>query len=132
MASKFPKHQSDVLFCFAVEEEAKFFEPRPFEMLITGMGRKNAADSIRRALPIVQPKLVVTSGFCGGLNPELSLGSIVFDEEFETGLNETLLTAGCISGTFHCARRVAVTAAEKRHLWEATHADAVEMESSVI
>src|SRR5688500_17459261 len=87
-----PSSPSDVLICFAVKEEAKFFHLGPadaedsFAVLITGMGRRNAAKQIREALPVVQPKLVLTCGFAGGLNPELKLGSIVFDEDFEAGL----------------------------------------------
>ena len=133
MPSRFPKHQSDLLICFAVEEEAKFFRDKgDCEVLVTGMGRHNAAESIRKALPIVQPQLVLTCGFAGGLNPELKLGTIIFDEDFGVGLSEHLTEAGCISGSFHCSRRVAVTAQEKSELWKSTKADAVEMESSVI
>ena len=137
---RFPKKQSEVLICFAVKEEAKFFKPAglpstsetPFEVLITGMGRKNTAEGIRRALPIVQPDLVLTCGFAGGLNPDLSLGDVVFDEDFGAGLTEPLLDMGCVSGKFHCARRVAVTAQEKAELWKQYGEDAVEMESAVI
>lgn len=133
---RFPKNQSEVLICFAVKEEAKFFEPGPsevpFEILITGMGRRNAAESIRKALPVVQPGLVLTCGFAGGLNPNLERGAVLFDQDFEAGLNHHLLELGCVSGTFHCAKRVATTAEEKKQLWQSTKADAVEMESSVI
>ncbi len=129
---RFPKKQSEVLICFAVKEEAKFFKPGPFETLITGMGRKNSAEGIRQALPIVQPELVLTCGFAGGLNPELSLGDVIFDEDFGADVSESLLDMGCVSGKFHCAKRVAVTADEKKQLWKETNADAVEMESAVI
>lgn len=134
MPSKFPKNKSEVLICFAVDEEGKFFESRNYdvEILVTGMGRKNAAESIRRALPIVQPSIVLSCGFAGGLNPKLKIGDIIFDEDFEVGLTESLTELGCISGHFHCAKRVAVTAQEKQELWKSTKADAVEMESSVI
>jgi adenosylhomocysteine nucleosidase len=128
----FPRRQSEVLICFAVNEEAKFFKPGPFEVLITGMGRMNAAEGIRQALPVVRPELVLTCGFAGGLNPEFALGDIIFDEDFDAGLNETLIDMGASSGSFHCAKRVAVTAEEKQDLWKSTRADAVEMESSVI
>ncbi|MFN7139936.1 MAG: hypothetical protein ACK4UN_11420, partial [Limisphaerales bacterium] len=132
-----PKKQSDLLICFAVKEEAKFFKPSrvefdDFEVLITGMGRRNASESIRAALPIVQPSLVLTCGFAGGLNPKYPLGTVLFDEDFDAGLGSELTELGCISGKFHCAKRVAVTAAEKFDLWNSTGADAVEMESSVI
>jgi len=125
------------LVCFAVKEEASFFRPTPacagpVQIWITGMGRKNAAEGIRRAVAAVQPERVFTCGFAGGLNPALGLGTIVFDEDFDAGVSTRLLELGAISGHFHCSKRVAVTAAEKRALWESTGADAVEMESSVI
>src|SRR5262245_29928992 len=92
---RFQNNKSEVLICFAVKEEAKFFETGPAELpveiLITGMGRKNAAESLRRALPVVQPGLVLTCGFAGGLNPKLERGAVIFDEDFEAGLNHHLL-----------------------------------------
>lgn len=135
MGSNLPKEQSDLLICFAVKEEAKFFKPHAdcdYEVLITGMGRKNASEAIRAALPIVQPSLVLTCGFAGGLNPKYPLGTVLFEEDYGTGLGTELTERGCITGSFYCAKRVAVTAQEKYDLWTSTGADAVEMESSVI
>jgi nucleoside phosphorylase len=125
------------LVCFTVKEEAAFFHPiRHSEDLvqvwITGMGRKNAAEAIRKAVAAVEPEHVLTCGFAGGLNPALRLGSILFDEDFDSGLSHRLVELGAVSARFHCSRRVAVTATEKKVLWETTGADAVEMESSVI
>ncbi len=135
MRPKPSQQQSDLLICFAVKEEAKFFKPHAdcdFETLITGMGRRNASETIREILPVVQPSLVLTCGFAGGLNPKYPLGTVLFDEDFGAGLGPELQEMGCISGKFHCAKRVAVTAREKFELWNSTGADAVEMESSVI
>jgi adenosylhomocysteine nucleosidase len=125
------------LVCFAVKEEAKFFFPArsragPIQSWITGMGRKNAADSIREAVAAVQPECVLTCGFAGGLNPSLPIGAVVYDEDFDAGVGRALVELGALSGRFHCARRVAITAAEKQALSQSTGADAVEMESSVI
>jgi nucleoside phosphorylase len=128
------------LVCFAVKEEAKFFgiPPGPHrpagtvQTWITGIGRMNAAESIREAVAAVQPECVLTCGFAGGLNPALKLGTVLFDEDFDANVSETLQSLGAISARFHCARRVAITATEKRELWQSTGADAVEMESSVI
>ncbi len=127
-----PLRQSDVLICFAVKEEAKFFWPSRAEVIVTGIGRHNAAESIRNAIAIVKPSLVLTCGFAGGLNPELPTGAIVFDEDMDAGLGDALLGLGAIPAKFHCAKRVAVTAAEKQQLYQSTGADVVEMESSVI
>jgi len=125
------------LVCFAVKEEAKFFFPQQsragaIQAWVTGMGRKNAAESLREAVAAVEPERVLTCGFAGGLNPDLALGTVVFDHDFDAGVAEALAELGAVPAKFHCSKRVAITAAEKRALWESTEADAVEMESSVI
>jgi adenosylhomocysteine nucleosidase len=120
------------LVCFALKEEAKFLRNTPHRILVTGMGRKNAAESLRRELANVQPGLVLTCGFAGALNPKLKLADVVFDEDPECGLVEKLKSLGAIPARFHCAERIAVTAAEKEALRKSTGADAVEMESLVM
>lgn len=125
----------DYLICFAVREELKYFLPVPdvgFRVLVTGIGRRNAAESIRAVLEEERPRVVLTCGFAGGLNPKLSLGSIVFEEDPVVGLKSELIELGAIPGRFYCSKRVAITAMEKQSLWLHTSADAVEMESSVI
>lgn len=126
-----------VLVCFAVKEEAREF--REFvrdrgnvQVLVVGMGRRNAERAIRAALAKERPELVLTCGFAGGLRPELATGTVLFDADTETGLESALLAAGAQRARFYCADRVAATAAEKRALRESTGADAVEMESEVI
>jgi adenosylhomocysteine nucleosidase len=127
---------SATLICFAVKEEAKFFAPSMLpgtgSVLITGMGRSNAAAAIRTALAKSRPAMVITAGFAGGLNPRLAFGTVVFETDSETGLGDRLLETGAVPVRFHCADRVAVTVAEKKLLWQSTKADAVEMESSAI
>jgi adenosylhomocysteine nucleosidase len=125
----------DFLVCFAVKEEARFFPPSPHldcQAWMTGMGRRNAVEGIRRAIALVRPKRVITSGFAGGLNPKLKFGDIVYEQDFDAGFDARLEELGAVPATFHCHRRVAITAAEKSALWKSTGADVVEMESSVI
>jgi adenosylhomocysteine nucleosidase len=121
-----------VLFCFAVEQEAKFFSQPGMEVLITGIGRENAERSLHRALKQNSYQLVLSCGFAGGLNPYLATGTVVFATDEDAGLTAPLLSAGACPVRFHCHDRVAITVKEKRELWEATGADAVEMESQII
>jgi adenosylhomocysteine nucleosidase len=99
---------------------------------VTGIGRKNAGESLRQAVTTVRPERVLTCGFAGGLDPSLGLGAVVFDHDFDSGVADALVSLGATPARFHCSRRVAITAAEKHSLWKSTGADAVEMESSVI
>ena len=72
-----------LLVTFAVQEES-----RPFQMLVgplsdlrvllTGIGKRNSERTIRRALAEQSPELVLTCGFAGGLNPQLTTGTVVF------------------------------------------------------
>ena len=127
---------SPILICFAVKEEAQAFQeilPRRSRarVLITGMGKTNAEKAITEALQKIQPVRVVSSGFAGGLNPQITSGTVVFegaDLETETAL----LRLNALSIRFHCADRVATTVAEKCQVRKTTGADAVEMESLII
>jgi len=121
-----------VLFCFAVEQEAKFFSYPGMEVLITGIGRENAERRLHSALSRSAYQLVLSCGFAGGLNPYLTTGTVVFSTDEDAGLTPTLLAAGACPVRFHCSSRVATTVEEKRLLWETTGADAVEMESEII
>jgi adenosylhomocysteine nucleosidase len=126
-----------VLVCFAVRDETRAFqklgrESSGVQVILVGMGKHNAERAIRAALAKERPQLVLTCGFAGGLRPDLAMGVVLFTADPETGLEPALLAAGARPARFHCAERVVATAKEKRTLWEATGADAVEMESQVI
>src|SRR5438477_7636054 len=158
-----------VLFCFAVEQEAKFLARRSItggarrmtraavegglaqdpdhrlivtvhpdgrleemEILITGVGRENAERKLHSALKRAPYQLVLSCGFAGGLNPYLTVGTVVFSTDEDAGLTPALLAAGACPVRFHSADRVATTVQEKVALWKATGADAVEMESQII
>ena len=127
-----PLELDRILFCFAVEQEAKFFSHPGMEVLITGIGRENAERHLHTALRKGAYQLVVSCGFAGGLNPYLTTGTVVFSTDEDAGLSPVLLDAGACPVRFYSSHRVAVTVAEKRKLWEATGADAVEMESAII
>ncbi len=126
-----------VLVCFAVKEEARAFrklvrDRTDVQVILVGMGKRNAERAIRAVLAQEHPQLVLTCGFAGGLSPELARGTVVFAADPETGLESALLAAGAKPARFHCVERVTATIEEKRALWESTGANAVEMESEII
>ena len=124
---------NEILVTFAVKEEMKFFPGGPgIRRYITGMGRDNADHAIATAAAQIRPKLVLTCGFAGGLNPVLKSNEIAFSADESTPLYDTLKQAGANPVSFFCARRVAITAEEKQRLWRGMGADAVEMESESI
>lgn len=120
------------LVCFALPEEAKGFQRRNLSavrVVVTGMGRANTERALAAALMETNPGLVLTCGFAGGLDPALALNTVLFETK-DTALAERLSGAGLRAARFHCASRMAVTAAEKASLRRETGADAVEMESA--
>jgi adenosylhomocysteine nucleosidase len=136
-AGRLAKPPVDLLICFAVKEEMKFCRAESWkgggvQFWVTGIGRRNAAQSIREAIRRVQPERVITAGFAGGLNPRLPFGAVLYEQDFDAGFGRELEELGALAAKFYCHRRVAITVAEKRELWRQTGADAVEMESSVI
>ena len=131
------------LVCFALKEEAAPFHKVAARhpgvvTLVVGIGRANAEKAVRSFLAggVQPPKLVLTCGFAGGLNPDLKLGDVVFESgkrKAESGnLEAQLLAAGAQPAKFTCTDRIATTAMEKWKLHLDTGADAVEMESAAI
>ncbi len=125
------------LVCFAVNQEAAPFRRLAagrahVRVVVTGIGRRNAERCIKAELSRFAPEFVLTAGFAGGLRAGLPAGTVLYEADPEPWLQESLAAAGAVPGKFHFADRVAITAAEKRSLWEKTGADAVEMESQVI
>ncbi len=124
------------LICFALKEEAAPFRKiaagkTGITILLTGIGRQNAEKSLREFLATHSPKLVLTCGFAGGLNPDLKLGEVIFETSDEA-LRAKLLGAGAKPLKFFCADRITTTVADKKKLRDETGADAVEMESAAI
>ena len=125
-----------LLVCFALREEAvpfrKICAGKPeVSVLITGIGQKNAENSVRDFLGSHAPTLVLTCGFAGGLNPELTAGAVVFATD-NASLHKKLMGVGVRRARFCCTSRIATTAVEKQELRRSTGADAVEMESAAI
>jgi adenosylhomocysteine nucleosidase len=132
-----------ILTCFALKEEAAPFQKSAAEksgiaILVVGIGRQNAEQSVRDFLATHAPELVFTCGFAGGLNPDLKLGEVVFElaecqpPAASRQLPAKLAAAGAKPAKFFCADRIATTVAEKKKLRDETGADAVEMESAAI
>ena len=123
-----------LLVCFAVQEEAAYFSnpPAGCKVLITGIGRRNAAAQLVAKLETYYPSLVLSCGFAGGLNPQLQFGTVLFAAEETSDLTSDLAKLGLRPARFYCADRVASAASEKHRLWLETQADAVEMESGAI
>lgn len=127
----------DWLVCFAVKEEAEglsaMADPHvSCAIEITGMGFRNASNAIQAALEYWRPLSVITAGFAGGLNPALPRGTVVYDPDDELRIEAKLKELAARPAVFHCAPRIAVTAAEKSEMRRQTGADVVEMESAII
>ena len=87
--------------------------------------------AVEAGLKIRSPRLVLTCGFAGALNPALVAGDVVFSTD-DAGLHQRLLAAGAQPARFFCASKIATTATEKQGLRRTSGADAVEMESEAI
>jgi adenosylhomocysteine nucleosidase len=133
---EYKKEEIGTLVCFALEQEAAPFRIMAMKIpdvaiLITGMGPKNADAAVRRFLAKHLPKVVLSCGFAGGLDPALKSGDVVFMTGYPA-LEERLVTVDAILADFVSLPRIATTAAEKKQLRAETGAAVVEMESGAI
>ena len=126
--------REDLLICFADKMESRFFRRRrpDVSVLHTGIGRRNAKAALEDCLAKRRPELIITSGFAGGLNPELRLHALLFEKSGVHPLFDGLVDLPFQAGSFCCHDRIAVTTVEKSFLWRSGGCDAVEMESAGI
>lgn len=102
----------------------------------TGIG----PDSVRRIIPPlldkIRPSLVISSGYAGGLHPDLPHGALLVSRNFLRGRQELFQMLvqdhHWHEVDLHSADTPAATPAAKRELTMRTGADAVDMESGLL
>jgi adenosylhomocysteine nucleosidase len=107
---------------------------RKLWMVANGAGAAHAARAVEVACPACRPEVIVSMGFCGGLDPALQIGDVFGATAVQAaGLRfPACLPASDIphaTGVLASIDHVAQTAAEKRTL-RASGASAVEMEAA--
>jgi adenosylhomocysteine nucleosidase len=102
-------------------------------LVANGPGPKLAAQAVENALrERGRVDGIVSTGFCGALDPALNVGDIVVGNNVVGGAEDISSPRPFVRGQVLSLDRVAVTAAEKRELWERTGAAAIEMESAAV
>lgn len=125
----------DILVTFAVPEEARYFLKKKIpdvRIFVTGMGAIVAAEKFRAALKTGKPDLVLSCGFCGGLNPDHASATVIGQSDSAANVVFQFQNSAISVGRFHTSKRVATTVSEKSELFRKTGCDAVEMESGAI
>jgi adenosylhomocysteine nucleosidase len=103
-------------------------------LVANGAGQQRAAAAVEAALAVAAPACVVSTGFCGGLDPALRLADIFIADQVNCGDNiysamypESADPA--MRGSLVTVDRIALVAKDKRKLRE-TGASVVEMEAA--
>lgn len=105
-------------------------------LLADGMGAERARRAAQAALDQAQPQALVSTGWCGALDPALAAGDVVVASEVRDHAagerftpSRPVARRAYASGAIECCARVAVSVAEKAALRE-DGAVAVEMEAA--
>lgn len=100
-------------------------------MLANGPGRALAgaalSENLIREVSRENVKAIISTGYCGALDPKLRVGDIVVSEQTQVSCSRAFTRGGVAT-----CDRVAVTRAEKQALRAKTGAIAVDMEASAV
>jgi nucleoside phosphorylase len=132
-----------VIVTFALPQESSDFRlamegkwDRAIRIEHIGVGPEAAARNIRRVLALEKPRLVICTGFAGGLDPRLAPADLVVAENLSTA--EALVRARSqigphvVLGTVLSRATAIETVADKTALHRETGAHAVDMESETV
>ena len=102
----------------------------------TGVGPAAAAEHVAALLALHRPRLLISTGFAGGLDPRLATGDLLLAENFSAPAllaQSRALLDGCgIVGALTSQRHPAESVAEKTALARATGALGVDMETASV
>lgn len=134
-----------ILITFAVPEESRGvvarchrttivseFGGQEVFILHTGMGGPSAAKAVRKAIEEFQPAWVLSSGFAGGLDPQIHTGALLAAVNFSAPNLLEGLPPEIIRVTICSTDRPLDTPAAKSAHYTQTGAAAVDLESSSI
>ena len=126
---------------FALPQESQDFRHPPGEEVLivhTGVGPASAAASLAALLAAQRPRLLISTGFAGGLDPRLATGDLLIATNFSTPAlvaKSRALLAGdphAFFGALTSQPQVAASVAEKSALAATTGALGVDMETASI
>ncbi|MFM1945165.1 MAG: hypothetical protein RI897_4147 [Verrucomicrobiota bacterium] len=129
--------QGPILITFAVRNEANpFVKQLPHSpdvlILITGIGPDLAAKHTTALLHQHRPRLIISSGFTGALNPDLQHGDLLHDASQAPQLEPLLTQLHSRPSRFLQSPTILTTPDQKQTAFQSSNADAVEMESHAI
>ncbi len=117
-------------------------EGRTVSTIVSGAGGTAAASACKAILAAHRPKLVISAGFCGGLQSPLKRNTITVADrilsatgaslELDRPTLANLQLAPALVGSWATVERIVSRAADKRSLGERTGAVACEMESFAV
>jgi adenosylhomocysteine nucleosidase len=104
-------------------------------LVANGAGPTRAAMAVGAASAVFQPDALISTGFCGALDPELSVAEVVVGQSVDNGqrrwpLQPVASNAPHRSGVICSIDHVAQTGAEKASLRYSSGAAVVEMEAA--
>jgi adenosylhomocysteine nucleosidase len=102
------------------------------DVLVTGMGPRNAQRGIESLLRDQRPRWVITAGFAGGLDPGCPHGTVGISSDPDFIGSSVSNRLGLMTMTFHESLRVIPTPQAKAALRRQSGSQAVDMESATI
>lgn len=125
-----------IVVAFALEFEGAAFRSRSrwatVETWFLGATSEKAAESLRRCIQAEKPRVIISAGFAGALQPGLRVGTPVLGLNYTSEhLAERLsLSSAWLAGNVETADAIIETAGEKRALGESTGALVGDLETA--